>query len=233
MPKSQVPKTKVKKKKARWISTLVIIGILVGVGSLLFFSRHQVAKIVKDIPVLNQVFKLSGEAKDPYDLLTKDQLKEKIVSLEKDLEQATIKIGSLENDKVLLNEKMDALKQYEAQYNDFILQKSSWDAEVAKTDPELFIKQFEAIYPDVATRLYEEIKGEMYLTKEQKDLAATISTMDAKKAAEALSTLIKTDPELTKTILKPMKKENQAAILDEMSTSVAAQMIKLISPAIQ
>lgn len=233
MPKSQVPKTKVKKKKKKWIATLVITGILIGTGSLLFFNRHGVAKIVKNIPVLNQVFKLSGQAKDPYDLLTKAQLKEKIVSLEKNLEQATIKIGSLENDKVLLNEKIDGLKQYEAQYNDFILQKSNWDAELAKAEPELFTQQFEAMYPDVATRIYEEIKGEIYLNKEQKDLATMISTMDAEKAAQALTTLIKTDPELTKSILKPMKKENQAAILNEMSTNVAAQMIKLISPSIQ
>lgn len=233
MPKSQVSETKVKKKKGKVVPALVGIGILIGVGSLLFFSRHQVAKIVKDIPVLNQVFKLSDEVKDPYDLLTKDQLKEKIVSLEKDLEQATIKIGSLENDKVLLNEKMDALKQYEVQYNDFIVQKSSWDAEVAKAEPELFIKQFEAIYPDVAARIYEEIKGDVSLNKEQKDFATMISTMDAKKASEVLSTLIKTDPELTKSILKSMKKENQAAILNEMATEDATQMIKLISPSIQ
>lgn len=233
MAKSQMPEPRVKKKKTGRIAVLVIIGIVIGTGSLLFLNRHKIANLVKDIPVLNQVFKQTNKAEDPYGNLTNEQLKEKIVSLEKSLEQATIKIGSLENDKVLLNEKIDALKQYETQYNDFLTQKSNWDADIARTDPELFIKQFETFYPDVAARLYEELKGEAQLNKKQKDFALTISTMDPKKAAEALTTLVKTDPELVKVILEPMKKENRAAILDEMSPNISAQIMKLISPELQ
>ena len=61
-------------------------------------------------------------------------------------------------------------------------------------------------------------------------MAKTIGQMNAKEAAAAFTKLLATDTELVKNILKNMKSDQQAKVLNEMSAATAAQVIKLITP---
>lgn len=227
MPKESLPQKEKRKKSKIWpvlISGLVIIGV----GTTIYLNRQYIGKLVVEVPVLNKIFKV--EAENPYDNISKDQLIK-----ERDKLQETIK--SLENQlieeeqaKVLLEEKIETLKQYETQYSDFLAQKEAWDTEIAKANPELFMEQFEKMNPELANNIYKDLIVTESMNKEQKKYANVVAEMEADQAAKALEKLIATDPELIKLLFKAMNEERQAAILSAMESQYAAQVIKLISP---
>ncbi|WP_053983932.1 MotE family protein [Niameybacter massiliensis] len=218
------------KKKKGLLKGIIALTIVVLIGGGLYINRSKIAPIVKNIPILNQIFKTEIGTQDPYDMLSKEELKQKLLTTEEVLANEQLKVVNLENETTLLNDKINALKQYEENYNAFIAQKNEWDKKVAEENPELFKEQFEATYKDTAELIYRELKGEEILNKEQKEVAKTIGQMSAKEAAAALTKLLSTDTELVKNILKNMKSDQQAKILNEMSATTAAQVIKLIAP---
>lgn len=218
------------KKKKGLLKGIIGLAIVVLIGGGLYMNRDKIAPLVKNIPILNQIFQIEIGTQNPYDLLSKEELKEKLLTTEAALTGEQLKVTDLENEVVLLNDKINALKQYEENYNAFITQKNEWDQNLAKENPELFKEQFESIYKDTAELIYKELKGEEVLNKEQKEVAKTIGQMNAKEAAAAFTKLLATDTELVKNILKNMKSDQQAKVLNEMSAATAAQVIKLITP---
>lgn len=211
------------KKKKGFIIVLVII-LLIGVAGFIF--RKPLGTILQDVPVIGNLFQVEGEEEK----LSYNDLQNKLASTE--LEATTLK-GQVENYEAeikALEEKIETLKQYETSYSSFLAQKEAWDESVAKTNKELFIEQFEQIYPDTAERIYSELKGQSMMSKEQKSYASTIGQMDSEQAAKALEILLNTDPELIQMIFDNMGQEQKAAIMDNMSSEGAAQTMKLISP---
>lgn len=227
--KNKLNKQRNKKKKG-WLHSIIILSVFITIGSSIYLNRFKVAYLVKDIPVLKVIFKEKPINVDPYDGFSNEVLKQKLKEAETTLEIEKIKVGNLENEIILLNEKINDLKKYEENYNTFIEQKKAWDEEVAKSNPELFIDQFESFYKDDADNLYLELKGEALLSEEQKQLAKTISSMESTKAAQIIEKLLTTDTQFVQTLLRKMKSEQQAKILNEMQASTAAQVIKLIGP---
>ena len=230
MAKKNRPMKQSSKKKKGWLIPIIILIVLIAIGGIFYLNRQKVASLVKDIPVLNLIFKEKQISEDPYDAFSPKMLKEKLKETEKVLEAEKLKVENLQNEMVLLQEKIDALKKYEENYNTFIEQKKAWDQELARNNPELFIEQFESFYKEEADNLYLELKGKEVLSKEEKELAKTISAMESDKAAQTIEKLLTTDTELVKTLLKNMKSEEQAKILNEMNVNAAAQVVKLIGP---
>ena len=231
MARKNRPTKQGSKKKKGWLIPIIILIVLIAIGGIFYLNRQKVASLVKDVPVLNLIFKEKQISEDPYDALSSKMLKQKLKETEATLEAENLKVENLENEMVLLQEKIDALKKYEENYNTFIAQKKEWDGELAKSNPDLFIEQFESFYPEQAADLYLELKGKEVLSKEEKELAKTIGTMESEKAARTLEKLLATDTDLVKTLLKSMKSEEQAKILNEMEVNAAAQVVKLIGPA--
>lgn len=230
MARKNRPTKQGSKKKKGWLIPIIILIVLIAIGGIFYLNRQKVASLVKDVPVLNLIFKEKQISEDPYDALSSKMLKQKLKETEATLEAENLKVENLENEMVLLQEKIDALKKYEENYNTFIEQKKAWDQELARNNPDLFIEQFESFYKEEAENLYLELKGKELLSKEEKELAKTIGNMESDKAAQTLETLLTTDPELVKTLLKSMKSEEQAKILNEMEVNAAAQVVKLIGP---
>lgn len=230
MAKKNRPTKQSSKKKKGWLIPIIILIVLIAIGGIFYLNRQKVASLVKDIPVLNLIFKEKQISEDPYDAFSPKMLKEKLKETEKVLEAEKLKVENLQNEMVLLQEKIDALKKYEENYNTFIEQKKAWDQELARNNPELFIEQFESFYKEEADNLYLELKGKEVLSKEEKELAKTISAMESDKAAQTIEKLLTTDTELVKTLLKSMKSEEQAKIFNEMNVNAAAQVVKLIGP---
>lgn len=226
------PKQKKKKKKKKGI--WIFLGILLMGGLLIFFNRKtigtQLAKVTKDIPVLNKLFKQSN---DPYENVSKDELIQEITALKEEKEGLETNIESIKQERELLNQKITSLSQYEQSYMSFLEQKQKWDEEIALKDPNLFIEQYEAMYPDDAKQIYAELKTKAVLTKSQKDFATSIGQMEEDAAAKALEKLVPTDQELIKVIFNGMETERRALILSAMDSQIAAQVIKLLSPEIQ
>ncbi len=216
-----------KKRRKKW-PFMVLIVIVVAVATTTYLYKDKIAPLVVDIPVLNTLFPLTEE--DPYLALQKEdvieQLKQKeaaLANLEATLQERAYTIQELQY-------KVQTLEQYEKEYVAFLEKKQLWDEEVAQSDPDFFMEQFEAMYPEVAAKLYQEMLVEAARTKAQQKQSATIAEMDSGQAARALETLVQTDTELVRILMLEMATDRQADILSEMTTQYAAQVIKLISP---
>ncbi len=212
-----------KRKKKKW---LVILILLLIIGGVVVFFRAPIMKVLKNVPVIGQF--IPDEVVE--ERLTPEELELKVSTQEKEIAKLEAEIKALEENNIALSEQNESLKQYESMYTDFMSQKEAWDEEVAKTNTELFIQQFESIYPDTAERIYQTLKGEKVLSDQQKALSTTIAGMDEDQAAKALELLIATDSELVQTIFGGMSADQQSIILSAMTSESAAQVIKLISP---
>ena len=219
----KAPYTKPEKpKKKKGLIIVLVIILLVGVVGFIF--RKPIGTILKDVPIIGSLFK-EEEVKVPY-----NELESRLATSELEATSLRGKVESYEAEIKALEEKIETLKQYETNYNSFLEQKKAWDERIAETNPDLFIQQFEQIYPDTAEEIYSELKGQSIMSKEQKAYANTIGQMDAEQAAKAMEILLTTDPELIQMIFENMGQEQRAAILDNMTSQGAAQTMKLISP---
>lgn len=212
-----------KRKKKKW---LVILILLLIIGGALVFFRAPIMKALKNVPVIGGF--IPDEVVE--EKLSPEELQLKVSTQEKEIAKLEAEMKALEERNMALSEQNESLKQYESMYQDFIAQKEAWDEEVAKTNTELFIQQFESIYPDTAERIYQTLKGGKVLSDQQKELSKTIAGMDEDQAAKALELLISTDSELVQTIFGGMSADQQSIILSAMTSESAAQVIKLISP---
>lgn len=219
---------KLKKKQGKMKGILITAIMIGGIGLIVYLNRGTIGKLVADVPGLNKVFKVQNE--EPADNRSRDQLMKDNKVLEASIVQLKEQLLEKEQSEALLKQKIETLKQYEAQYNDFIAQKEAWNTEIANANPALFLEQYEKINPELAKNLYKDLMVQENMTKEQKKYANVIAEMDADQAAKALEKLVGTDPELIKSIFKAMDAERQAAILSAMESQYAAQVIKLISP---
>ena len=217
------PLTPKKRKKKKW--PLVMIFILIMAG-LIYYFRVPILDTLKNVPIIGQFIPdVSTE-----EILSTEELNVKVKSQEQEIERLKADIETLESNNAALSSQNESLKQYETMYTDFLAQKEAWDIEVAKTNTELFIEQFESIYPDTAERIYKTLRGEKLLSDKQKALSKTIEEMDEAQAAKALELLIATDSELLQVIFEGMNTDRKALILSEMTSDSAAQVIKLIAP---
>lgn len=217
-----------KKKKTSLVAIVITVLVLIIIGLLIKYRFYNsIASQVKDIPGLNKIFVLDD---NPYMNLTKEELIKEIEILKAKVNSLELEKEGQAKEKEQLLQKIDGLSEYEQNYTQFVLDKNAWDAQIAQSNPTLYIQHFEKIYPDQANQIYKELKQKEVLTKEQREYAKVIGEMDEEQAALALEKIIPTDPELIKIIFDGMERERQALILSSMTTQSAAQVIKIISP---
>lgn len=217
--------TEKRKKKKKWPKVIIT---LVVIGGVIFVFRKPILNGLSNVPIVKD-FIPTEKVTDEEDL-SLDELRVQVNAKQREIERLSAQLETLESNNAALVDKNESLAQYEEMYEEFMNQKATWDEAVARTNPELFIEQFETFYPEVAERLYKVLKGEQVLTDKQKKLATTIGQMDEDQAAAALELLISTDPELIQSIFEGMNTDRKALILSAMSSKGAAQVIKLISP---
>lgn len=214
------------KKKKTFLITLIFVALI---GLCIFVFRGKIVGQLKNVPIVGSLFKDSGskEVTLSYEELAADLAlsQAKVTELEE-------KIRLLESEKEELNSRSEALQEYKENYDEFISQKEKWETQIANENTELFLTQFENIYPETAERIYRQLKSVNLLDKEQKAFSNTIGQMDPEQAAKALENLISSDPTLVKLIFDNMGQEQKASILDNMSSSGASTVFKLISPKI-
>lgn len=217
------PLTPRKRKKKKWPLIMIFILIIAG---LVYFFREPIFSKLSNVPVIGEFIPAASKE----EVLSTEELRIKVRAQEQEIERLKAENKTLEASNTALSSKNESLKQYESMYTEFIAQKEAWDETVAKTNTELFMDQFESVYPDTAERIYKTLKGEKILSDKQKALSKTIGEMDEAQAAKALELLISTDSELIQVIFEGMNADEKALILSEMSSTSAAQVIKLISP---
>lgn len=217
------PFTPKKRRKKKWPIIILFILIIAGIS---YFFRSPIIQKMRSIPVINRF--MSDPSQE--EILSAEALSAKVQLQEQEIEKLKAEKTTLEASYSDLSQQNEALKQYETMYNEFLEQKEAWDEEIAKTNTDLFIDQFEKMYPDTATQIYTVLKGQKNLSNKQKQLSKTIEQMDEVQAAKALELLMTTDAELLQVIFEGMSTDRSALILSEMKSEVAAQVIKLIAP---
>lgn len=222
---TNVPPFKSKKRqRKKWIGVGIICIILVGIG---FIFRTSLIDLMKDVPVINKLLPYEQENEEE---ISKEDLLSQYEAQKQELLVLQEKINSLEEVNKDLETRNRVLKEYESNYEAFLEQKTTWDQSIAESNPELFIQQFEQIYPETAAELYQTLKSQELYTKEQQNLAKTVGDMEEDQAARALEVLLTTDDQLVRMIMQEMKEDKKSLILSSMTSDAAAKVIKLISP---
>ncbi len=100
---------------------------------------------------------------------------------------------------------------------------------VAGEDKQGFREFFEKTYGETAQKIYADIIKEEKISREVKEFVQKYEVMDSSDAAAILEELSKSNMDLVVEILKNMKRDASAAIMAEMSPSVAAQVTEKLS----
>ena len=221
-----------KKKRKIGFKGIIIMFLLLTIGVMaVYYNRDPInnflAKNLKQVPVLNKVFKVPTE---PYLNQSKQVLVETIKEKDQQITDMNNTIAQLEEEKLSLERTITNLKEYEKNYNEFMKQKQAWDENIAKANSDLFIAQYEKMYPENAEKIYAQLKGDALTTKKHKEYAKTIEQMDEKVAAQSMEILLQTDPELVKIVFNSMSSEKRAAVLSAMKAENSSKVIKLIYP---
>ncbi len=209
---------------------LAIFGVLIklDVGN---FGSEVLYPVLKDVPVLNMVLpNTSDDSGDGTSSKEYDNLKEanaRIKELESQL-AATSSSDSANSDEVKdLKAEVERLKQFEDNQKAFAEQVKQFDENVVYNDKapdtEEYKQYYEQIEPDNAEKIYKEVCKDYQYSQEVKDQAEMYAKMEPANAAAILEEMT-SDLNLVASILDSMQTSKSALILQNMSTTVAAQI---------
>ncbi|MCI5937648.1 MAG: hypothetical protein MRZ36_06620 [Eubacterium sp.] len=209
---------------------LAIFGVLIklDVGN---FGSEVLYPVLKDVPVLNMVLpNTSDDSGDGTSSKEYDNLKEanaRIKELESQL-AATSSSDSANSDEVKdLKAEVERLKQFEDNQKAFAERVKQFDENVVYNDKapdtEEYKQYYEQIEPDNAEKIYKEVCKDYQYSQEVKDQAEMYAKMEPANAAAILEEMT-SDLNLVASILDSMQTSKSALILQNMSTTVAAQI---------
>lgn len=222
-----------------WLVILVAL-IKFDVGG---FGSTVLRPILKDIPVVNMILpkvsdeQLAREAEeesDPDDpVATLSQAKEMIAQLQAEKEALTKSNNSLKEENADLEKQVERLKVFEENQNQFQAQKEQFYNEIVygenAPDADTYIEWYESIDAANAEAIYRQLVSANSANSDLKDLAKTYENMKPAEAAEVLEKM-RNDLDTVATILKAMKADNRAKVMDQMSPDFAALVTKKLMP---
>jgi len=164
---------------------------------------------------------------DKADLTIKlEQANQRIMELENEKEQLTslkdeAEAIKLENEKLL-----EQIEQEKAQ-----LQKDKEEVAeiIANGSPEGLKDYFNNIDPETAQRLYTEIIKQEAVDQQVKTMAKTYAEMEPANAAAVMSELWNKDSGLVLDIIRLMKAEESAEIMENMEPALAAELMQKLA----
>lgn len=230
-----------------FLTTVAIVGIWLLILCVLIkldvggFGSGVLKPLLKDVPVVNKILPTEGpllpdgeEAEDEYAGYTSlKEAVEQIKLLELQLEQASLKGSTLEDENTKLKEEITRLKTFESSQVEFERIKTEFFEEViyAENGPgvEEYQKYYESIDPATAEFLYRQVVAELEETKEIQDYAQAYSEMKPKQAA-AIFEEMTNNLDLAARILKEMSSEDRGKILGVMDAEIAAKLTKIMEP---
>lgn len=206
---------------------LAIFGVLIklDVGN---FGSEILYPALKDVPVVNMILPEPGENVEEgqeYDNLT--EANARIKELESEL-AASNNAGSANSSEVEeLQAEINRLKKFEEAQSDFAKRIQEFDENVVYNDKapdtDEYKKYYEEIEPDNAEQIYKEVCQDYEYSQEIKDQAEMYAKMEPASAAAILSEMAN-DLNLVAKILDSMQTSKSALILQNMSSTTAAQV---------
>lgn len=221
-----------------WLAIIIAL-VKFDVGG---FGNNVLRPVLKDVPVLNkilpepseeQLLKEAEKEGDENQIATLSQAKEMIKKLEEENEKLNKNNKSLKEDKSDLEKQIERLKVFEENQNKFQEEKEKFYNEIVygenAPDADKYIKWYEKIAPANAESIYRQLISSNSADAELKDLAKTYENM---KPAEAAAVLEKmgNDLDTVAAILKAVKADSRAKILDQMDPAFAANVTKKLMP---
>ena len=221
---------------AVWLLILVFL-IKLDVGG---FGSGVLKPILKDVPVVNKILPTDTplgneqEAEEDYGGYTNlKEATEQIKALELQLEQANLRLDTLETDNTKLKEEVTRLRTFESSQVEFERIKTEFFEEVvyAEKGPgaEEYIKYYESMDPATAEFLYKQVVSDLEESKEIQDYAMAYSEMKPKQAAGIFEAMTN-NLDLAAKILKEMSADDRGAILGVMDAEIAAKLTKIMEP---
>ncbi len=221
-----------------WLAVLIAL-IKFDVGG---FGSTVLRPILKDVPVLNKILpeaseeqlaKEAEESTDENQIATLSQAKEMIEQLQKEKEDLTKNNNSLKEENEDLTKQVERLKVFEENQNQFQAEKEKFYNEIVygenAPDADTYIEWYESIDAANAEAIYRQLVSTRASDSELSDLAKTYENMKPAAAAAALEKM-KNDLDTVATILKAMKADSRAKIMDQMNPDFAANVTKKLMP---
>lgn len=221
-----------------WLAIIIAL-VKFDVGG---FGSNMLRPVLKDVPVLNkilpepsedQLLKEAEEDGEENQIATLSQAKEMIKKLEEENEKLNKKNKTLKEEKSDLEKQIERLKVFEDNQNKFQAEKEKYYNEIVygenAPDADTYIEWYEKIAPANAESIYRQLISSNAAEAELKNLAKTYENM---KPAEAAAVLEKmgNDLDTVAAILKVVKADSRAKIMDQMDPAFAANVTKKLMP---
>lgn len=221
-----------------WLAILAAL-IKFDVGG---FGSTVLRPILKDVPVVNKILpkvseeQLAKEAEENAEdspVATLSQAREMIETLQKEKDALTKTNNSLKEENEDLAKQVERLKVFEESQNQFQKEKEQFYNEIVygenAPDADTYIEWYESIDAANAEAIYRQLISAKSANQDLADLAKTYENMKPAEAAAVLEKM-KNDLDTVATILKAMKADNRAKIMDQMSPEFAAVVTKKLMP---
>lgn len=221
-----------------WLAIIVAL-IKLDIGG---FGNNVLRPILKDVPVVNKILpepsekQLAEEAEESGDenqIATLSQAKEMIEQLEKENTDLSASNKSLKEENADLASEVERLKAFEESQSEFQRQKEEFYNEIVygenAPDADTYKEWYESINSANAEAIYRQVISSDSTDADLKDLAKTYENM---KPAEAAAVLEKMSDNLdtVATILRAMKADSRAKVIEQMDPAFAANITKKLMP---
>lgn len=201
-----------------------------GIGSNVLYP------VLKDVPVVNKILPTPSEEEQAregnYDYTTLKSANARIRELENQLASQDSTTSANSDYIADLEAQVQKLQRYKDAEDAFNKRVQEFDEKVVFNEKAPDISEYRSYYeeisPENAEKIYRQVVKEQQYTEKAKQLATTLAGMDAAEAAQTLSEMTE-ELDLVCDILENMSERNAAAILQEMDSVYAAQIIKKIS----
>lgn len=206
------------------------------------FGSSVLRPILKDVPIINMILpepseeELAKEAEEEgaeNQIATLSQAREMIAQLEAENEKLSNNNKTLKEEKSDLEKQIERLKVFEEAQNEFQLEKEEFYNEIVygenAPDADTYIEWYESIDAAHAESIYRQLLLNESADSELRDLAKTYENMKAADAAEVLEKM-GDNLDMVAEILKAMKADSRAKIMNEMDPDFAANVTKKLMP---
>ena len=212
-----------------WLGAFAV-AIKLDVGGL---GSNVLAPVLKDVPLVNRILPSGSTNAGQKEYGSLEEAIKRIQELEMQLESQSSSTGVDSNYIAELEAEVNRLKVFEKEQEKFAEEKRKFDEEVVYADAAPDITEYQKFYenmnPDNAAEIYRQVIEQVRYNQEIIDQADRYSKMEPAAAAAILDTMASADLDLVCAILKNMKTEASALILQELDSNVAAKITKRMS----
>lgn len=196
----------------------------------LFGTGKALEPVLKDVPIVNRILPSGGKSAGTEEYATLEDAIKRINELEMQLESQSSSKGVDSNYIAELEAEVNRLKAFEKEQEKFTEEKRKFDEEVVYADAAPDITEYQSYYenmnPDNAAEIYRQVIEQVQYNKEVTEQSERFANMEPASAAQILDTMTSDDLDMVCAILKNMKTDASALIMQNLDANVAAKVTK-------